>query len=282
MRQHSFVSVCMVCTMLFACISCHSTGKQESKLDLISTDSLPCTYINIDTTDINCKTDKEDCPNAKVSYPVFHTQDTALDQYLNSFCLQKILTIDDTSSYPSVPVLIKGFFDEYTQVSKDTEAFPGSNSGWFIEHSVSAYSKIGRFLTIESFNGIYEGGAHPNSYQTYTIIDLFAHQPVKAKDILNLKDSSLLKLGEKYFRLNNSVADTSTLADAGYFIFGDDANFEDGPQYGKFRFNDNIALTKEGVEFLYNTYEIGPYVMGTPSVTIPYKDIQPYLKVKIW
>ena len=84
------------------------------------------------------------------------------------------------------------------------------------------------------------------------------------------------------FRKQNEIADSSTLADAGYFIFGDGDNFEDGPNYGKFHFNNNMAITKDGIQFLYNAYEMAPYAAGRPSITLPYAMLQPYLKVKIW
>lgn len=36
-------------------------------------------------------------------------------------------------------------------------------------------------------------------------------------------------------------------------------------------------LAKDGVHFVYQEYEIGPYVMGSISFTIPYDEIMPYL-----
>lgn len=36
-------------------------------------------------------------------------------------------------------------------------------------------------------------------------------------------------------------------------------------------------LAKDGVHFIYQQYEIGPYAMGMVQFTVPYKDIKPYL-----
>lgn len=38
-------------------------------------------------------------------------------------------------------------------------------------------------------------------------------------------------------------------------------------------------LTKEGVEFVYQHYEIAPYAAGLPTFTIPYAKVKPYLTV---
>lgn len=37
------------------------------------------------------------------------------------------------------------------------------------------------------------------------------------------------------------------------------------------------VFTKEGIEFVYNQYEITPYALGLPSFTLSYKDLWPYL-----
>lgn len=39
----------------------------------------------------------------------------------------------------------------------------------------------------------------------------------------------------------------------------------------------NPYLTADGVKFVYQEYEIGPYAIGTPTFTIPLKDIQPFI-----
>ena len=62
----------------------------------------------------------------------------------------------------------------------------------------------------------------------------------------------------------------------------DSGNEVAGKGTGKFHFTTNFALTKDGIEFVYNTYEIGPYAVGASSLTIPYNEIVQYLKLKIW
>ena len=39
----------------------------------------------------------------------------------------------------------------------------------------------------------------------------------------------------------------------------------------------NPYLTADGVKFVYQEYEIGPYAIATPTFTIPLKDIQPFI-----
>jgi hypothetical protein len=42
--------------------------------------------------------------------------------------------------------------------------------------------------------------------------------------------------------------------------------------------NGNFGLFEEGVEWLYQPYEVGPYALGIVSATIPWNQLTPYLK----
>lgn len=44
-----------------------------------------------------------------------------------------------------------------------------------------------------------------------------------------------------------------------------------------FKFTDNVALLHNGIQFLYQPYEMGPFVAGYMSVTLPYTEIMPLL-----
>lgn len=42
--------------------------------------------------------------------------------------------------------------------------------------------------------------------------------------------------------------------------------------------NGNFGLYEEGVEWLYQPYEVGPYALGIVSATIPWDQLTPYIK----
>ncbi|MCC6584829.1 MAG: DUF3298 domain-containing protein [Chitinophagales bacterium] len=268
-------------SLIFSACNSASTSEKTTDFDAASKDTLFYDFVDIDTTDAVCLSKFNNCPNAKVSYPIFNTPDTTLNNFLNDEVMKSVLFDTDTSEYTTVNDVIKTYFNENASLRKPGDADDDSQA-WRIETAVSVYNKIGKYISLEIYREIYEGGAHPNSSVEYKVYDLLIKKQLKVAELLNLKDSALLKIGEKYFRINNSITDTTSLADAGYFIFGEGDDFEDGPNYGKFHFNSNFAMSKDGVEFQYNSYEIGPYALGAPSFTIPYTDIQPFLKLKIW
>jgi len=266
---------------VFFTFSCKFNEKKSTNnFDAAMADSLSYDLFSIDTTDASCTTKSKNCPNIKIEYPIFNTKDSSLNVYLNNEVLKSILYISDTSSYASIQDIITSYFKENKddRASKKDEFY----YAWQISNEIKVHAKIGNYITLEKYNEIYEGGAHPNSSIFYDVYDITNRKKLNLEDVLNIQDTALLRIGEHYFRKDNSISDSSTLADAMYFIFGDGEDFEDSKNYGKFHFNNNFAFTKDGIEFLYNTYEIAPYAVGATSIVIPYSKIKPFLKITIW
>lgn len=276
-----YSSLFIVFILIFSACQPRTSDKNKAEYDATSTDTLLYDLFSTDTTDAACTTKYKNCPNAKISYPVFTTPDASLNLYLNNEINKIVLFKTDSTLFSSVNDFLKKYFADNSDLKKQGN-YDDESSAWNRVISVTVYDKIGKYISLEVYREIYEGGAHPNSSVMYKVYDLVERKQLKASELLNLNDSTLLSIGEQYFRKNNNITNTSSLTDAGYFIFGDSDDFEDGPDYGKFHFNDNFALTKDGVTFLYNSYEIGPYAVGSSEFTIPYKDIQSFLKLKIW
>ena len=55
-------------------------------------------------------------------------------------------------------------------------------------------------------------------------------------------------------------------------------NLEEYEQVWKFTLSDNFYLSTQGLVLQYGEYEIGPYVVGLPRLTIPYDQLQTVLK----
>lgn len=113
----------------------------------------------------------------------------------------------------------------------------------------------------------YEGGAHGNHVNTYlnfyaetgrlvTLDDLFAPGYESSLNEILLK--SLMKQAE--------VASIEALQEKGYLL-----SCEMYP-------SKNFLLKDDGMEFLYNAYEIAPYVVGVTVLKIPYGDLADLLK----
>ncbi|HNE50845.1 MAG: RsiV family protein [Chitinophagales bacterium] len=259
----------------------HKAQSDSEKFNAVESDTLKYSLFSLDTTDAACLQKYKNCPNATVSYPIFNTPDTSLNAYLNSEVLKIVLYNTDTSSYTSPIESVESYFKENADLKKEGD-YDDESSAWTNDNNVSVYHKLGQYITIKSYHQSYQGGAHPIATTNFYTFDILNKKQLKASDILNLSDTALLRIGQQYFKSDNNIEDTASLSGLGYFIFGDGDNYEESAAYGKFRFNDNFAITKNGIEFQYNPYEMAPYAAGAPSVTIPYNSIQPFLKIKIW
>ena len=112
----------------------------------------------------------------------------------------------------------------------------------------------------------YLGGAHGSSSQYYYNFDLKKKKMVELDDILAPKQKAVLKQ-KAHEEFKRWVID-SKLANS----------VEEYEQAWKFTLSDNFYLSTQGLILQYGEYEIGPYVVGLPRLTIPYEQLQTVLK----
>ena len=74
-------------------------------------------------------------------------------------------------------------------------------------------------------------------------------------------------LAEKDFRKIRELKPGESLEAAGFW-------FKDG----KFKLTDNFVIQKDGLKFLFNDYEIGPHVLGSTEIFVPYSDLKQIIK----
>ncbi len=112
----------------------------------------------------------------------------------------------------------------------------------------------------------YLGGAHGSSSQRYYNFDLKQKKQVELNDILAANQKANLE--RKAHEVFKTWVLESKLANS----------VEEYEQAWKFTLSDNFYLSKQGLILQYGEYEIGPYVVGLPRLTIPYDQLQGILK----
>lgn len=107
----------------------------------------------------------------------------------------------------------------------------------------------------------YTGGAHGMYSSTFYNIDLTTLRPLHLDDLFEGEDykESLTDLLWNQLMADNKVTTHQALEDMGYTSTGD------------LEPTDNFYLSKEGITFYYNVYEITPYAMGAVKITLPYE-----------
>ncbi len=138
---------------------------------------------------------------------------------------------------------------------------------WELESSINIV-EFEKFVELDLSIWNYTGGAHGNGYASYSLIDRTNGKELTLSDFIN-DIPTFTELAEKYFRAQNEIGEDVNLTDAGFW-------FTDG----KFSCNENFNFADGNMNFLYNNYEIAPYSAGSISISIPIKEVKPFLKIQ--
>lgn len=164
-------------------------------------------------------------------------------------------------------------------IKKDAEEYWNDNmSPRLYNHSFKKEYETDRLVTYTSSCDTYMGGAHGLHVFYGTT---FRKSDGRRFGIEMLRDTDkdsfrlLIKDGLKeYF----SDQDGKTMSDdslKNLLITENDVNYLPLPQSAPY-------LTKDGVAFVYQAYEIAPYAAGLPTFVIPYDKIKSYMTVTAW
>lgn len=149
----------------------------------------------------------------------------------------------------------------YTEDMKNKEG-EAPIGGWYsyyktIKSSVQLYEKS--LLVYQIYYDEFTGGAHGVYMTTFLNMDLATMHPLHLDDLF-VEDykSALTDLIWNQLMADNKVATHEALEDIGYGSTGEITPTE------------NFFLSREGITFYYNIYDITPYVMGPVRVQIPF------------
>ena len=185
------------------------------------------------------------------AYPV-KSSDNMLKDSLNSYFISACFGDKYIGEKPEE--VVKQYTENYISES--------SIGAWYsyykgIESHVQLYDKD--LLVYRIDYNEYTGGAHGIYMATFLNMDLTLMRPLRLDDIFvgDYKDA-LTDLIWNQLMADNKVNTHEALEDMGYASTGDIAPTE------------NFYLSKEGITFYYNVYDITPYSMGPVKVTIPF------------
>ena len=160
--------------------------------------------------------------------------------------------------------LARTFFDEQAGLRAET----GMAAPWFLERNVQVVGDTLGTLSLALSESSYLGGAHPNSVVRLQIRDRRDGRRLLFADLFRegARDS-LSAVCEPYFRTERELAFDAALDTAGFWFEG-----------GRFRVNDNAALTAAGVQFRFDPYEIAPYALGPTEFVVPYAALRSFAR----
>jgi len=124
----------------------------------------------------------------------------------------------------------------------------------------------GPLVTVVLNSSNYLGGAHGSSSQQYFNFDLETKKQVPLRSIIEKNELPALK--EKAYEAFKTWVIESELS----------SDIKEYEQVWKFKLANQYYLGTQGLILQYGEYEIGPYVVGLPRLTIPYDQLHGILK----
>lgn len=257
----------VICLCIFACQSENKNKLAADSIGAGSTtepaDTLTFTYDSVKVyskTPVSRDANVTDTAKAVIVFPKF--TDGTLNKLIEARVCKNTANPDVTyNSYQEVANSFVKAFDEYMTYDED------HIQTWFLDVKVNVIRQSAGLVALKFTQVDYMGGAHPNSSFTYVNYDPASKAILTLDSVLKSNTFSKLQtIAEQIFRKNEGLTPDQSLANTHFF------------DKDTFHLNSNFTITKAGLEFLYNPYEIKPYAAGVTNLIIPYSAITDLIK----
>ena len=213
--------------------------------------------------EIECTT----CPTIKINIPKA-MEEAAIDTAINTAIREEIITqlnFDDVANINTIEKAIASFKNGYIELKGK---FPEEATKWeaSVEGEITYEDKHVISIALHSY--LFTGGAHGYSSTKFLTFNKMKGLELETWELFN-PDFEFKKFAEIKFKIQENIPQDSSINSTG-FMFEEDA----------YNLPDNIGYTKEGIQLLYNQYEIASYADGPIILTIPYNEAKKYLRIK--
>ncbi|UII77905.1 DUF3298 and DUF4163 domain-containing protein [Flagellimonas sp. HMM57] len=208
------------------------------------------------------------CPKIDIDVPKA-IDDTAIANTINRSTEEEIisyLSFDEEEDIETLNDAIVSFTKSFEELAT---RFPEDTVGWEAKVDGEVVYEDQNILTLAMKTYIYTGGAHGYGATTFLNFDKIKGTELENWELFeDLEDFQ--KLAEAKFRAQESIPEKGNINVTG-FMFEDD----------EFHLAENIGYTEDGIQFVYNQYEVASYADGPILLTLPFKEINKYLKNKV-
>lgn len=165
-----------------------------------------------------------------------------------------------------------------SQMKDLKDADPRADANMSYDIRLNKEAETDSYVTYHCFSYVYLAGAHGSTFErSFNIVKATGKKLSQVVDTARVKDlQPILRQGVLSYLNQQS---------------GNESQTENEEQITDAQLNDYLFiengiiplpssspyLAKDGVHFIYQQYEIGPYVMGLVSFTVPLEKIKPYL-----
>lgn len=213
----------------------------------------------------NCNPDSQNCTYVKVDYlkMVNGKQKEKINKFITDLTIRAVSGYRDTL-YSSIEKAADSFIADFSESEYDDSTY--TPLPWFNEVQVTREKSLPGIICLTFFQGLFTGGAHPNSFLGTYNLNLETGDTIRLSDIfIKGFEKKIDVMLDKKYKKDNGIAPNADLQNEGLFV-------------SKIEHNNNFAILKEGIRFYYNQYEIAAYAAGPIEILLTYEELSKIIK----
>lgn len=193
------------------------------------------------------------------------SSNTILSDTLRAMMLQSYFSHSSKSAPEEMIKEMKEvFFNNYTESNEQIfkEHPDGGNFNWELSKFIHITNNDQYLLTYYILTYAFTGGAHGLETHDYYSIDLKKGKKIQLNDIIMPgTESKLISLLTRKLKEIIGLSSDQKLTEFGYFS-------------DEVKPNENFYVTKNGIGFFYNHYELAPYSFGLTDIFLSYTELK--------
>ncbi len=210
-----------------------------------------------------------DCPDVQIDLP--HVMERSrLANTINTALTEEVISLllfdEGEASVTTIPEAIDSFKDGYLDLKG---LFAEESTQWEARINGEVLYEDTNHLTIQLTSYLFTGGAH--GYTALRFLNFDKKRGAELENRQLFKDTEgFQQFAERKFREQENIPLGQPINQTG-LMFEQDT----------FYLPENIGFTKDGLQLLYNPYEVASYADGPIVLTLSYQEVGPFLSEKV-
>lgn len=205
-----------------------------------------------------------DCPEISIAIPNA-MENTKTASTINTALQEEIIALllfDDEMEVSDLEEALTSFKNGYSELK---DRYPEETTPWKAKIDGKILYEDKKMLTVELNSYVFTGGAHGYSAKRFLNFDKKKGVELENWQLFqNRKDFQ--QFAEAKFREQEAIPAEASINQTGLMFERD-----------SFYLPENIGFTKQGIQLLYNPYEVASYADGPIILTLPFEEVDQYL-----
>ena len=208
-----------------------------------------------------------DCPKMEIEIPKA-LDNLAVSEAINRGLEEEVISLlsfDEGEGIDTAQKAMSSFTESYKELkAKFPDEIP-----WEANATGKIIHEDENIVSIQLDSYTYTGGAH--GYGATTFLNFDKKKGTELENWELFEDlEGFQKFAETKFRIQENIPQDQNINATGFMFEGD-----------SFHLAHNIGYTEDGIQLIYNQYEVASFADGPIVLTLPYAEVNTYLKRKV-